>query len=358
VWRNFDLACTVTDEMSTGTSALVKETLAEYGAVARAGLAHYLAPDEPCQPLYDLVGDYPGRGGRSLRASLCIAAARAFGAGTTDAAHSAVALEILHNAFLVHDDIEDGSDTRRGKPTLHELHGVPIALNVGDALAVLSLRPLMGNFQTLGPRRALRILEETERMARETVEGQAIELSWRRENALGVRVEDYLHMILKKTCCYTTIYPCRIGLLVASGPEAPLEALTRYGFFVGAAFQVQDDLLNLVGDEAQYGKELSGDIWEGKRTVMLIRLFQIATTRERERLRRILATDRCDKSAADVRWVRQLMDRYDCIDFARRLAQGLAGAARHEATRTLAALPRTRDRRFLESLPVWVLERA
>lgn len=344
--------------MSTGASTLVKETLAEYGAVARAGLAHYLAPDQPQHHLYDLVGDYPGRGGRSLRASICIAAARAFGASTTEAAHSAVALEILHNAFLVHDDIEDGSDTRRGKPTLHELHGVPIALNVGDALAVLSLRPLMGNFQTLGPRRALRILEEAERMARETVEGQAIELGWRRDNAVTVTVDEYLQMILKKTCCYTTIYPCRIGVLVASGPDASLEAMTRFGFFVGAAFQVQDDLLNLIGDEAQYGKELAGDIWEGKRTAMVIRLFQLATDTERERLRRILGTDRRNKTAANVRWVRRLMDRYDCIDFGRKLAQGLAGAARHEATKALAPLERTRDRRFLESLPLWVLERA
>jgi geranylgeranyl diphosphate synthase type II len=339
-------------------STLVKETLSEYGALARAGLEHYLAGPGTHGRLYDLAADYPARGGRSLRASLCIATARAFGAATTDAAHSAVALEILHNAFLVHDDIEDQSEMRRGRPTLHQLHGVPVAVNVGDALAVLSLVPLISNFRTLGPRRALRILEEAERMARETVEGQAIELGWRHEDAARVGVEDYLRMILKKTCWYTTIYPCRIGAFIGAETGVDLDRLTRFGFFLGAAFQVQDDLLNLVGDERRYGKEIGGDLWEGKRTLMLIRLFDRAKPAERRRLRGVLAADRQARHAADVAWMRARMDHYGCIDFARKFAHGLAGAARHEAAAAFADLPPSRDRQFVEALPLWVLERS
>ena len=121
-------------------AGLVSAVLAEYGALVHHALREYLRGELP--ELYDLAADYPTRGGRSLRASLCIASARAFGASIEDALNSAVALELLHNAFLVHDDVEDESEERRGRPRCTLLHGVPIAVNVGDALACSSLRPL------------------------------------------------------------------------------------------------------------------------------------------------------------------------------------------------------------------------
>ncbi len=326
--------------------------------MTRAALRQYLRPPEPRPEVYDLASDYPQRGGRSLRASLCIASARAFGASVDDAVNSAVALELLHNAFLIHDDVEDGSEERRGRPTLHLLHGVPIAVNVGDALTVLSLRPLIQNRARLGARVAMRVLEETERMARETVEGQAIELSWRRDNAVDLGEADYLRMILKKTCWYTTIYPCRVGALIGTRDGADLDRYLRFGFFLGAAFQIQDDLLNLVGNQALYGKELNGDIWEGKRTVMLIRLLEVSTPEERLELRRILSLERTQRTADTVRWVRDLMDNYECTEYTRALAHGLAGAAMHEFGVAFPELPDSRDKRFLEALATWVIERA
>src|SRR5687767_14666871 len=113
--------------MASHESQLVRDTLEEYGALTRVVLRDYLSAGEPRRYLYDLVSDYPERGGRSLRASLCIAAARAFGADARHALGSAVALEMLHNAFLIHDDVEDESDERRGLPTLHTLYGAPLA---------------------------------------------------------------------------------------------------------------------------------------------------------------------------------------------------------------------------------------
>lgn len=344
--------------MATAAATLVRDVLDEYGTAARARLDAYLAGGEPRRHLYDLAADYPGRGGRSLRASLCIATSRAFGATLDDAVNSAVSLELLHNAFLVHDDVEDDSEERRGRPTLHLLHGVPMAVNVGDALAVMSLRPLIENRRTLGPRLALRILEEAERMARESVEGQAIELGWRRDNAVDLDDEDYLEMILKKTCWYTTIYPCRLGALIGTRDGVNLDRYLRFGFFLGAAFQVEDDLLNLVGDPKQYGKEIGGDIWEGKRTLMLIRLFQRAKPGERTRLRRLLSLGRTDRSATEVAWVRSRMDAYGCIADARQMAHGLAGAALHEFSLAFGSLPPSRDKDFVQALATWVIERA
>jgi geranylgeranyl diphosphate synthase type II len=334
--------------------------LADYGAICREALQGYLAVqgDRGAEYLGAAIRDYPDRGGRSLRASLCIAVARAFGAATEDAVRTAAALEMLHNAFLIHDDIEDASEERRGHPTLHRLHGVPIAINVGDALTVLSLRPLLENKDTLGLRVSLRVLEEAERMARETVEGQAIELGWRRENAMDLGEQDYLRMVLKKTCWYTMIFPLRVGALIGTRDGLELDQFLRFGFFLGAAFQIQDDVLNLIGDQQQYGKELAGDLREGKRTLIVIHALNQASLEERARLGEFLALEPEQKQARDLRWVRELIDRKGSIEYARHIAHGLAGAASLECERLFRDLPEGRDRRFLHELPSWVIRRS
>jgi geranylgeranyl diphosphate synthase type II len=343
---------------SGGSSELVLEVLEQYGRIAQGALRGYLLEySEPGRQLYDLVADYPHRGGRALRPSLCIASARMFGGTLDSAVNSAVSLELMHNAFLVHDDIEDQSDYRRGRPTLHKLSGEPVAINVGDCLMAMSLRPLLANRDVLGPSLTLRVAEEAERMTRETVEGQAIELGWRRDNTFDLGDTDYLAMVLKKTCWYTTIYPIRLGALIGGRRDIQVERYVRLGFLIGAAFQIQDDLLNLTGDRRRYGKELDGDLWEGKRTLMLIHLMRCSATNEKGRLRRFLSRPRSRRKAADVRWIRRRMDAYGCIDYARQVAHGLAGAALHEFDEVLGGLPESRDKRFVRGLALWSLER-
>jgi geranylgeranyl diphosphate synthase type II len=338
-------------------SELVRDVLDDYGGLTRQSVTQFLHRANDIGGLYRIVGDYPQRKGRSMRASLCIAAARAFGATTRDAVRSAVSLELLHNAFLIHDDIEDESEERRGRPALHRLHGVPSALNAGDALLVLALRPLLGNRQALGPRVAWRIMEETERMVRESVEGQAMELFWRRENTTRLTESDYLSMTLRKTCWYTTIYPCRVGALIGASDTANLDQFVRFGFFLGAAFQIQDDLLNLVGDQKTYGKELEGDLLEGKRTLMLIHLFENANEADRARVTRFMGLPRAEKSERELTWLRDALRDRGCVEYARAVAQSLAGAARHEFGVAFAQAADSRDKRFIEALPYWVLER-
>lgn len=330
--------------------------LREYGELTRAALAKYLPSREPRRFLYDLLSDYPQRGGKMMRPSMCIAAARMFGAPLENAMNTAVAIEMLHNALLIHDDIEDGSEKRRGRPTLHMLHGVPLALNAGDTLTLLCLRPLLDNRLRIGERLALRIIEEAERMAQESAEGQAIELGWRRYNTTEIGDADYLGMVLKKTCWLATIFPIRVGALIGSHDSVELDAFLRYGFFLGAAFQIQDDLLNLVADEG-YGKELNGDLWEGKRTLILIHAMSQSTSSERVRLSKLLRRPREERTLSEVGWTRKLIDKYESIEYARKIAQGLAGAALHEYSLLSAGLPDSRDKDFLERIVTWVIER-
>lgn len=338
-------------------SLLVREVLNEYGMLTREAVRSFLSLESERSEVYRLASDYPLRAGRSLRASFCIAAAKAFGATATQALQSAVSLELLHNAFLIHDDIEDESEERRGKPALHHLHGVPAALNAGDALVTLSLRPLLANRASLGPRVAWRVIEEAERMVRESVEGQALELKWRHDNTWDLTDSDYLGMTLKKTSWYTTIYPCRVGALIGSKDNVNLDAFVRFGFFLGSAFQIQDDVLNLVGDHSAYGKELSGDLREGKRTLVLLHALKHMSASAKDRALRLLAFSRHDKLEAELHWLRSELDELGSIEYARSVAHALSGAALHESERVFAHVASSRDLEFICALPYWVLER-
>lgn len=336
--------------------ALVSEVLEEYGGLIRTTLQSYLQRDEARPYFDDLMADYPARGGKMMRGSLCIATARSFGANTEDALCTAASIELLHNALLIHDDIEDASDQRRGKPALHHAHGVALALNAGDGLSLLSLQPLKDNMRRLGPRTAMTILEETERVAWETAEGQALELGWRRENRLDVTDADYLTMILKKTCWLTTIHPSRVGALIGAGRGIDLDAFFRFGFFFGAAFQIQDDVLNLIGD-ARYGKELNGDLFEGKRTLMVIHALRQASPAQRTEIANVLALSRNERSTAQVIWLRELLDATGSIGYALEVARGLAGAALREYEAIYDSVPDSRDKAFIRALVMWSLER-
>lgn len=336
---------------------LIQEVLGEYGGLIRERIQAYLPQEEPKSYLYALLADYPQRSGKMLRPSLCIAMARATGASIEDAMASAVAIEFMHNASLVHDDIEDDSIERRGEPTLHALHGVPLALNAGDAMGLLSMRPLKSNFRRLGTATAMRIFEEMERVAWQSAEGQAHELGWQRDNRTDVTEEDYLAMVLQKTCWMSAILPLRVGCLIGTRGRLPLDPLIQVGFFFGAAFQIQDDILNLEPGSG-YGKEINGDLIEGKRTLMIIHALRHSKGTERRRLVSILSKPRQNRTADDVVCIRGILKRHGSIAYARSMALGLAGAALFEFDRYFANVPDSRDLRFMRELLTWVMQRS
>jgi geranylgeranyl diphosphate synthase type II len=336
---------------------LVEQMLNKYKDIALENLKPVFEPREPYRYLYSLVPDYPHRGGKGLRPGLCIATCRAFGGSTYSAAKSAAALELLHNAFLIHDDLQDGSEFRRGKPTMHMVQGLPLAVNLGDALNALSFTPLMQNLSIIGPQLTWHVLTEVEHMVRQSVEGQAMELGWVRDNICTLKEEDYLRMTLKKTCWYTCIHPCRIGALIGTGGSEGLDRFNRFAYFMGAAFQIQDDILNLVGEQIKYGKEIGGDIWEGKRTLMLIHLLNSCKNSERSRIESFLATPRRKRSSKDVGWIYRLMGKYKSIEYGRDSAQQLAKEAMTEFEVAYADAPDSEDKRFIRQIVEYMIER-
>lgn len=337
--------------------ALLHEVLADDQALIADALPGYLPKREPRKWLYDLVRTYPSRQGKGFRSSLCLSTARAFGAQSREALPSAVALELIHNAFLVHDDVEDGSERRRGLPTLHEQFGPALAINAGDALAVLAMAPLRENSDVLGIRLSQLVYDEFQTMMHRTIEGQAIELGWRADNVVDLVADDYLNLILLKTCAYTTMYPMRIGALIGSWGTINLDEITRFGFYLGAAFQIQDDILNLTGSEAKYGKELYGDLYEGKRTLMLIHLLNVTDGEERAAVEGFLLGERESRDAAAVRRILGLMETYGSISYATDFAAGISAMATDAWGRAFGRLGPSSDTAFLEEMVEYMLDR-
>jgi geranylgeranyl diphosphate synthase, type II len=339
------------------TNDVVQSRLSHYRETTLAGLLSAVPSREPQQYLYGLLSSHLSRIGKGIRPALCEATCQAFGGNPADARTSATAIEMLHNAFLVHDDVEDESDLRRGMPTMHAEHGTPLAVNAGDMLTALSARMLRDNLSKLGVPLTWRIYDEFDHMIQESLEGQAMELGWVRDNRSDIIDEDYLRMVLKKTCWYSFIHPCRIGALIATRDGVDLDRFNRFGYYLGAAFQIQDDLLNLVGDERRYGKEIGGDLLEGKRTLMLIHLLRHAAPREVESVRTFLGQPRADRSKRDVQWILDLMRLRGSLDYARKVSRQLAGASLYEFTQAFSDVPESEERAFLQQVIFYMVSR-
>lgn len=324
-------------------------------------------------PLYDLLRDYPFRQGKMLRPTICMSIARAVGGMGQSALATAAALELYHNAFLIHDDIEDGSDARRGQDTLHQMIGVSRAINVGDATNVLAMGLLLENLSIIGVTKTLNVLHEIEFMARQSVEGQGMELDWIARNATKLRDQDYFRMCVKKTCWYTFISPCRLGLIVGNPSHSqdnliePLASLTRFGMKLGIAFQIQDDLLNLQGQLELYGKEIGGDIYEGKRTLMLNHV--ISHSSESDKILDILTIPREEKTPEQIAFILQQMQLCGSIEHGWQVAKDMTNQAIEIFNSLDFLLPESplqpteewnspvHDRRFLKELINYVIYR-
>lgn len=265
---------------------------------------------------YKLVQDYPKRGGKQLRGMLLLLSTAAHGGAWQQGLKVAAALELFHNWALIHDDIEDDSEERRGAPTLHRLAGTAVAINVGDAMHAYmwerlhDLDPMPSEQQRL-------ILREFEWMIQRTIEGQHLDISRMQRKSFAVLEGDYIEMVTLKTAYYTVACPLRLGALCAQA--RPHENLLTAGEDLGIAFQIRDDVLNLM-PEASYGKEFAGDLFEGKRTLVLAHLFAKLKPEEREELNERLDKPRRLKTTEDIDWILRLADRYGSLRYAQDVA--------------------------------------
>jgi len=299
--------------------------------------------------LYKMLSDYTANAGKRHRPLICVLAAEAVGGDPKRAWSSAAAIEHFHTAALIHDDIMDSSLTRRGVPCLHVTEGEALAINAGD-LALSLVTGSVVEDDTLTPECRLRVLKELVDMTTRTIEGQALDIGWARDDRFDLSVNDYLVMANHKTAFYSGAVPLAVGAIVGGGTDVQIAALRSFGQATGLAFQIQDDVLNLVGTREATKKDFRSDITEGKRTLAAVHALEHSA--KRDRLLEILAARTEEPALLDE--AVSIMRESASIDFARGYARDLVLQAKADLE---AALPKTKARDLLLSMADFFVER-
>ncbi|MCS7053078.1 MAG: polyprenyl synthetase family protein [Ignavibacterium sp.] len=207
--------------------------------------------------------------GKRLRPILVLFSAKATGGNFKSVYNAALSVEMLHNFTLIHDDIMDNADLRRGKKTLHKLYDLNTAILAGDSLLSIAYEYLLKDCK-INAREAVSAFTQG---LIEVCEGQSLDTEF--EKRFEVSLDEYLVMIRKKTAALAMMC-CKLGAILSNAKKSDVEALANYGLNLGIAFQIQDDLLDIMGDEKEIGKTVGGDLIVGKKTFLFIKAFEKA----------------------------------------------------------------------------------
>lgn len=272
-----------------------------------SALAQMQTPEEP-ELLYAPIIYSMSGGGKRLRPVLLLLSAEAFGGNVEEAMPAALAVEIFHNFTLLHDDIMDNADVRRGKPSVFAKWGGNVALLSGDAMLITAYKHLA----RVAPDVLPRVMNIFGDMALEVCEGQQYDMDF--ESMDGVSVEEYMQMIERKTSALLS-GSATIGATMAGASEDDIRKIYRFATELGLAFQLQDDVLDSFGDEA-LGKKIGGDILEGKKTFLMVQAVNRADDMERE----VLRTTHRDASLSDDEKISRIKALYEKLEV-RRIAE-------------------------------------
>lgn len=233
-------------------------------------------PAEPAG-LYNAVNHILSIPGKRLRPILLLASAEMFGATAESAVAAAAAVEWYHNSTLVHDDIMDQADIRRGIPTVHKLYGVNTAINTGDVM-IIKAYGLLG---TLPCPKSVKAIEIFSKAAAEIIEGQTMDLDF--ESRSDVSETEYLKMIEFKTSVLLAA-ALQMGAVIGDASEADAQAVYEFGRSLGISFQIKDDWLDTFGEAEKIGKKVGGDIARNKRTLLYLRAVNKADAAQKQKL--------------------------------------------------------------------------
>ena len=226
-------------------------------------------PEQPSH-LYEPITYTMDLGGKRLRPVLVLMACEAVGGDINRALTPAIGLEMFHNFTLLHDDVMDKADIRRGKPTVHVKWDDNTAILSGDAMLTMATQLIAQSPADVMPQ----VMDLYNRTAMEIYEGQQYDVDFETRN--DVTVDEYIEMIRLKTSVLLGC-ACKMGALIGGADEATAQLFYKVGENLGLAFQLQDDMLDVWGDEATFGKAIGGDIMNNKKTFLLINAMQRAT---------------------------------------------------------------------------------
>ena len=220
-------------------------------------------------------------GGKRLRPLLVLLSAKAVGGEFKSAYNAAAAVEMLHNFTLVHDDIMDNADKRRGRSTLHKKYDHNTAILAGDSLLSIAYEYLLKDCNG----NSKEVISAFTHGLIEVCEGQSLDTDF--ESRKQVSLSEYILMIKKKTAAMAEMC-CKIGALLGGGNQNQVSALGNYGLNLGIAFQIQDDLLDISADEMKFGKTIGGDLVEGKKTFLFLKALEKSSGEDRKKLIKVI----------------------------------------------------------------------
>lgn len=247
-------------------------------------------------------------GGKRLRPLLVLLSAKAVGGKFQNAYNAAASVEMLHNFTLVHDDIMDNADKRRGRLTLHKKYDNNTAILTGDSLLSIAYEYLLKDCNG----NAKEVISAFTHGLIEVCEGQSLDTDF--ELRKNVSLSEYIVMITKKTAAMAEMC-CKIGALLGGGTNSQVNALAKYGLNLGIAFQIQDDLLDISANEKEFGKTIGGDLVEGKKTFLFLEALEKAKGEDRQKLLKVIERKGIRKN--QVKTYKEIYEKLGVLDDAR-----------------------------------------
>ncbi len=299
--------------------------------------------------LYDGAFHLTLSGGKRVRPFLVVKSAQLFGAEKEKALPAAVAVELLHNFTLIHDDIMDEDEFRRRVPTTHVLWGVPVAIAAGDALFSILFSYVIEGLRDKGCRPSLTegVVEYLAKGALRVCEGQVMDI--RGEKYISTESE-YLDMVARKTASLFEV-SCVLGGLIGNADQEDLKLLRAFGRDVGIMFQIVDDILGLMGDPEVTGKPVGSDLRRGKMTMMVVYALRHASLEDRSRLESILGDEGAHDD--DIKWAGKLIASLGSVEYARTSARSFLEGA----LTSINSLPLNEHRAMLEAMAHFIYSR-
>lgn len=288
-------------------------------------------------------------GGKMLRPALTLITSEAVGGSRDNSLKSAAAIELIHTFSLIHDDIMDDDDMRRGKPAVHKVWDENVAILAGDTLFSKAFEIIMNSDPEKNtPAQLSQTLVTVADACVKICEGQASDMSF--EDRYDVSEEEYLDMIFKKTGALIAA-ASKAGAIMGGANQEVIDAMYDYGRLIGLAFQIQDDYLDLASDEETLGKPIGSDIAKGKMTIIAIKALAASEGEDNKKLLEILKDD--NNSQEDIDVALDLFNKYGAIEYAKNVALENVASAK----KVLEILPDSESKQMLFDLADFVLER-
>ena len=300
------------------------------------------------------VWDFLDRGGKRWRPTLFLLICEALGKDPQKLLEFAIIPEVIHNGTIITDDIEDGSEFRRGKPCTYKLFGLDIALNAANAMYYLPMLALIKNKDRLPAEKTSKIYEIYAQEMIKLSFGQAMDIAWHRgiANTDKILEEQYLQMCAYKTGTLARM-SARMAAVLADASDDMVEKLGEFAEAIGVAFQIQDDILDLVGEEfAEKKGGLGMDITEAKRTLLVIHTLKKAKPPDKRRLREILNMHTTDQKLRDE--AINIIKKYGSTKYAKEFARNMVKKSWTEVDRLL---PPSEAKEKLKAFASYLVER-